>query len=177
MSDIHVSRQFAARHRARNRNLISGLLLAQVSPAEVVRELPIVLRLANQGPEHRTGIVGRQKLRSRTQVVPQVRLKPTEVGWIQLTRGIFEEDIHQDIHLRTPPAIDGLLGDTGRLRNPLHGDSGITPGYQQVVGRVQDRFTRGLAAAMPVSEMTAWRVDLTRSDRLIHRVHRITTLD
>lgn len=172
-----VDRQFSARHRARNRNLISGLLLAQVSPTEVVRELPIVLRLANQGPEHRTGIVGRQKLRSRTQVVPQVRLKPTEVGWIQLTRGIFEEDIHQDIHLRTPPAIDGLLGDTGRLRNPFHGDSGITPGYQQVVGRVQDRFTRGLAAAMPVSEMTAWRVDLTRSDRLIHRVHRITTLD
>ncbi|SHU60788.1 Uncharacterised protein [Mycobacteroides abscessus subsp. abscessus] len=42
---------------------------------------------------------------------------------------------------------------------------------------MQDRFTRSLAAAMPVSEMTAWRVDLTRSDRLIHRVHRITTLD
>lgn len=82
MSDIHVSRQFAARHRARDRNLISGLLLAQISPTEVVRELPIVLRLANQGPEHRARIIGRQKLRRRTQVVSQVRLKPTKVGWI-----------------------------------------------------------------------------------------------
>lgn len=136
-----------------------------------------MLRLANQGPEHRARIIGRQKLRGRTQVVPQVRLKPTKVGWIQLTRGIFEEDIHQDIRLRTPPAIDGLLGNTGRLRDSLHGDSGITLGYQQVIGRVQDRFTRGLAAAVPVSEMTARRVRLSRSDRLIHRVHRITTLD
>ncbi|SHR99028.1 Uncharacterised protein [Mycobacteroides abscessus subsp. abscessus] len=110
-------------------------------------------------------------------MVPQVRLKPTKVGWIQLTRGIFEEDIHQDIRLRTPPAIGGLLGNTGRLRDSLHGDSGITLGYQQVIGRVQDRFTRGLAAAVPVSEMTARRVRLSRSDRLIHRVHRITTLD
>ncbi|SKV37987.1 Uncharacterised protein [Mycobacteroides abscessus subsp. massiliense] len=136
-----------------------------------------MLRLADQGPEHRTGVVGGEKLCGGGQVVPQVGFEAAEVWWIELESGIFQKDVHQHVRLRVPPSIDGLLSHSGSLGDALHGDSRIALGDQQIIGSVDDGFACGLAAAMPVSVMTARLVGLAGLRRLIHSIHRIITLD
>jgi hypothetical protein len=111
----------------------------------------VVLDLPGQGTEHRPGVGLAQERGQLAQVITQVATEVSVVGRFEVLGRVLRQGIEEDVGLRSPPAVDGLLGHAGPGGDALDRDAGESALDQQVVGRLQDGDPGLLAAPVAVT--------------------------
>jgi predicted O-methyltransferase YrrM len=131
-----------------------------------------VLGLPDECTEHGTRVGAGQEIGDPAQVGTQVEAQIAVVGRGQMLRHVIDEGIRQDVHLGWPPAVDGLLGDSGPCGDALDRHPGETALDQQVVGGFQDGLPGLFAASVPVSVMRGPANDRITVGRPVDGRHR-----
>jgi hypothetical protein len=157
--DVGVIRQFAAASRAPEGRAVTVALRRHELRAEAGRDLRVVLRLPRQCAANRARIGLGQEHGQLAQVMAQVAAEVIAVVRGEVRGRVLRQGVEEDVGLRRPPAIDGLLGDLCTGRDPLDGDPSEPALGEDVVSGLQDSHAGFLAPPVAVAVVSVDHLD------------------
>jgi len=149
--DVDRVEQFASALRASEGRAVSVALGRHELRVEAGRHARVVLCLSRQCAADRASIGVCEEHGQLPQVVAEVVTEVIAVVRGEVRGRVLREGVEEDVGLRRPPAIDGLLSDLRAGRDSLDGDPCEPALGEQIVSGLQDSHPGFLAAPMPVS--------------------------